>query len=123
MTLGERFKTLRQKIGLSQEAVGAQGFISTPGWVKIENNKRQASEKVIEKFIRWLVQEKYLRPESAPLLKEELLTLKYLGSNSLFLRNLAEERAKMLPNGKSLMGGAAAAPPRRGRPRRRKVGV
>ena len=46
MTLGDRLKKLRKELGLSQEALGAQGFVSTPGWIKIENGQRQASEKL-----------------------------------------------------------------------------
>ena len=88
---------LRQKIGLSQEALGAQGFISTPGWIKIENGQRQASEKLIGDLTKWLVQSKHLRSGAASALKEELLTLKYTGSSSRFVQELAKAHAAHLP--------------------------
>ena len=99
MTLGERLKTLRRELGLSQEALGAQGFVSTPGWIKIENGQRQASEKLIDKLSKWLVEDKYMRSGAATTLREELLTLKYLGSRSPFVRELAKSHAKKLPGG------------------------
>ena len=98
MTFGERVKSLRHEIGLSQEALGAQGFVSTPGWIKIENGQRQASEKLIDRLLRWLVGDKYIKANSAGGLREELLTLKYLGSNSAFVRDMAKNRAKGLPD-------------------------
>ena len=94
MTFGERVKKLRQDLGFSQEALGAQGFISTPGWIKIENGQRQASEKLINNLVTWLVGDKHMRTGAAGTLKEELLTLKYLGSNSAFLRAMANVHAK-----------------------------
>lgn len=99
MTLGDRLKTLRKEIGLSQEALGAQGFISTPGWIKIENGQRQASEKLLDKLAKWLVSEKHLRAGAAATLKEELLILKYLGNRSPFVQEMAKTRAKGLPDG------------------------
>ena len=103
----------------SQEAFGAQGFVSTPGWIKIENDQRQASEKLIERLAKWLVDDKYMRVGEAGVLKAELLTLKYLGSRSPFVRELAKAHAKTLPNGEALL----AAPAERlkavrGRPRK-----
>ena len=92
MTFGERVKKLRQELGLSQEDLGAQGFVSTPGWIKIENGQRQASEKLIGKMITWLVGGKYMRSGAAGTLKQELLTLKYLGSNSAFVRDMAKKK-------------------------------
>ena len=103
MTLGERLKTLRQDLGLSQEALGAQGFVSTPGWIKIENGQRQASETLIDKLTRWLVEDKYMRSGAANALKEELLTLKYLGSRSPFVREMARTHAKKLPTSAVLL--------------------
>lgn len=94
MTLGDRLKKLRKEIGLSQEAFGAQGFVSTPGWIKIENGQRQASEKLIDKLTRWLVSDKYMRSGAANTLKEELLILKYLGNRSPFVREMAKVRAE-----------------------------
>ncbi len=118
MTLGERLKTLRRELGLSQEALGAQGFVSTPGWIKIENGQRQASEKLIEKLTKWLVEDKYMRSGAAGTLKEELLTLKYLGSRSLFVRDLAKSHAKRMPGGGTvLLAESPGGKPKRGRPK------
>ncbi len=121
MTLGDRLKTLRRELGLSQEALGAQGFVSTPGWIKIENGQRQASEKLIEKLVRWLVSDKYMRSGAASVLREELLTLKYLGSRSVFVREMAKKHAKGLTNATALLAaeepGAYKTKPKRGRPK------
>ncbi len=120
MTLGERLKNLRREIGLSQEAFGAQGLISAPGWIKIENGQRHASEKLIERIAKWLVEEKYMRSGAVNELKEELLTLKYLGSRSPFVREMARTHAKKLPSSATLLAaeepGAYKAKPKRGRP-------
>ena len=120
MTFGERVKILRRELGLSQETCGTRGFVSTPGWIKIENGQRQASEKLIERLSRWLVGDKYMRAGAAGTLKEELLTLKYLGSRSPFLREMAKSHARKLPGGAALQvaGKPAArqAKPRAGRP-------
>ncbi len=117
MTLGERLKSLRNELGLSQEALGAQGFVSTPGWIKIENGQRQASEKLIDKLSKWLVDDKYMRSGAACTLREELLTLKYLGSRSPFVRELAKSHAKKMPSGGiALLAETRAQKPRRGRP-------
>ena len=120
MTLGERLKSLRRELGLSQEALGAQGFVSAPGWIKIENGQRQASEKLIEKLSKWLVEDKYMRAGAASTLKEELLTLKYLGSRSKFVQDMAKAHAKQLPAATTLLAaeepGAYKTKPRRGRP-------
>lgn len=109
MTLGERFKSLRKELGLSQEAIGSQGFVSTPGWIKIENNQRQASEKLIDKLTKWLVADKYIRVPASETLKEELLILKYLGSTSPFVRELAKSHAKTFANGAVLLATTATA--------------
>ena len=70
MTLGDRLKTLRRELGLSQEALGAQGFVSTPGWIKIENGQRQASEKLHRKdWCKWLVGDKYMKADAAATLQ------------------------------------------------------
>ena len=120
MTLGDRLKTLRRELGLSQEAFGAQGFVSAPGWIKIENGQRQASEKLIERLAKWLVDDKYMKSGAVSTLKEELLTLKYLGSRSSFVRELAKAHAKRLPNNAVYLAaeepGAYRAKPKRGRP-------
>lgn len=118
MTLGERLKRLRNELGLSQEAFGAQGFVSAPGWIKIENGQRQASEKLIENLAGWLVQDKYMRAGVASTLKEELLTLKYLGNRSPFVRELAKAHAKKMPDGgvTLLTETPRSLKPKRGRP-------
>ena len=118
MTLAERLKSLRNELGLSQEALGAQGFVSTPGWIKIENGQRQASEKLIDKLSKWLVEDKYMRSGAAGTLREELLTLKYLGSRSPFVRELAKSHAKKMPGGgvALLAETSRSMKPKRGRP-------
>ena len=117
MTLGEKFKAIRRESGLSQEAFGAQGFVSAPGWIKLENGQRSPSEKLIEKLVAWLVQDKHVRASAAKGLREELLTLKYLGSPSVFVRNLAQTHARSLPTGEALLAPSTAGKPKRGRPR------
>ena len=109
ITFGEHVKTLRQTLELSQEALGTQGFVSTPGWIKIENGQRQASEKLIERLTKWLVQSKHLRAGAAATLKEELLTLKYMGSRSRFVQEMARAHAARMPGG-TLLAGAPAKP-------------
>ena len=118
MNLATRLKDLRRELGLSQEAFGAQGFISAPGWIKIENNQRQASEKLIAKITTWLADEKYMRAGAANTLREELLTLKYLGNRSAFMREMAATHARSLPNGDALLAPTAVTKPVRGRPRK-----
>ena len=118
MTLGEKLKAIRRECGLSQEAFGAQGFISTPGWIKIENGQRSPSEKLIDSLVTWLASDKYIRASTVKTLKEELLTLKYLGSHSPFVRELARVHAKGLANGEALLApSASGSKPKRGRPR------
>ena len=119
MTFGERIKTLRQELGFSQEALGAQGFVSAPGWIKIENGQRQASEKLVTNLVTWLVDDKHIRSGAASLLKEELLTLKYLGSQSAFVRAMAKVHAATLPSAAAVLAEDASAyktGSRRGRP-------
>ena len=94
MTIGQRFKMLRNQLGLSQKAVGAQGFISTQGWIKIEHGKRAPSDKLLLELIGWLLKDDYFTLTVAEELLEELLTLKYLESPSPFLRKLARANAK-----------------------------
>ena len=103
MSLGTRLKALRQEIGLSQEALGAQGFVSTPGWIKIENGQRQASERLIAKLVEWLVTDKYIRASAAAPLKEELLVRKYLDNLSPFVRGLARNRLAGKPWGEAAL--------------------
>ncbi len=87
--LGQRLKAIRRELKLSQEAVGAQGFVSTPGWIKVENGQRQASDKLIEKFVGWLLRENYVASEQAHRLHDEFLTLKYSHHTSPFVRELS----------------------------------
>ena len=96
MTIGERLKLLRREIGLSQEAMGAQGFVSTPGWIKIENGQRQPSDEVLHRLIGWLLKDQYVGTCVASDLLEELFTLKYIASRSAFVRKLAYNHAKQL---------------------------
>ncbi len=117
MTLGEKLKSIRRESGLSQEAFGAQGFVSAPGWIKLENGQRSPSEKLIDELVAWLVQDKHVRSNAAKGLKEELLTLKYLGGTSSFLRGLAQTHAKTLPTGDALLAPSTSGPPKRGRPK------
>ena len=118
MTLGEKLKSIRRDCGLSQEAIGAQGFVSAPGWIKLENAQRSPSEKLLNKLVAWLVADKHVRAGAAKGLLEELLTLKYLGSNSKFVRELAQGHAKRMPNGEALLVPTPAGQkPKRGRPR------
>ena len=118
MTLGEKLKSIRRDSGLSQEAIGVQGFVSTPGWIKLENGQRSPSEKLIEKLVGWLVQDKHVKSSAAKSLKEELLTLKYLGSHSTFVRELAQAHAKQLPTGETLLAqSATSGKTKRGRPK------
>ena len=118
MTLGEKLKTIRRDCGLSQEAIGAQGFVSTPGWIKLENSQRSPSEKLIDSLVGWLVADKYIRASASKGLKEELLTLKYLGSQSHFVRELAKAHARGLSQGDALLAPSAnSEKPKRGRPK------
>lgn len=84
-----RLKGLRQQAGVSQEAVGSQGFVSTPGWIKIENGQRSPSEKLLAAFVNWLVKEKTIRAGQRAALIEELTALKYAGHHSAFLASMA----------------------------------
>lgn len=87
--LGQRLKAIRRELKLSQEALGAQGFVSTPGWIKIENGQRQASDRLIEKLVAWLIREKYVQPQAAHKLQDEFLTLKFIRHSSPFVREMA----------------------------------
>ena len=120
MTLGQRLADLRRSLGLTQEAIGAQGFVSAPGWIKIEADHRQASERLIEALCRFLVNGKHLSLGQGRGLQDELLTLKYLGSRSPYVRELARGHALRLPNGAGavLLAPSDRPKPRRGRPAR-----
>ena len=123
MALGDRLQTLRRELDLSQEALGAQGFISTPGWIKIENGQRLPSEKLIDRLVKWLVGDKHIKANTSKALHEELLTLKYLGSNSAFVREMAKAHAQKLPNGAAMLAeepGMYKVTRKRGRPPKKK---
>lgn len=109
MTLGDKLQSIRRECGLSQGAIGGQGFVSAPGWIKLENGQRSPSEKLIHQLVGWLVEGKHIRSSAAKGLREELLTLKYLGSSSTFLRDLARLHAKTLPGAADLLPQKAAA--------------
>ena len=70
--------------------------------------QRQASEKLIDKLSKWLVEDKYMRAGASTTLKEELLTLKYLGSRSPFVREFGQEpRQEDARRGRRAAGGNA----------------
>ena len=59
-----------------------------------------------------------MRATAAKGLREDLLVLKYLGSNSKFLREMAHGHAKRMPNGDGLLAPTPVdRKPKRGRPR------
>ena len=88
--LNKRLRDLRNALGLSQEAMGAQGFVSTPGWVKIENATRHPSDAMLNKMCDWL------EKEGQQALMEELLSLKYMNHLSPFVSGLAADYYKTL---------------------------
>lgn len=85
----QRLRELRKSIGISQEAFGAQGFVSAPGWAKIENGTRQPSDELLEKLTDWMVKDGYLKARQKSRLLDELLSLKYMENLSPFVRRLA----------------------------------
>jgi transcriptional regulator with XRE-family HTH domain len=98
--VNKRLRELRISLGLSQEAIGAQGFVSTPGWVKIENGTRQPSDALLEKLVVWLERDRYVTKEEGEQILEELLSLKYMNHLSPFIRKLARghhEELTILP--------------------------
>ena len=103
MTLSERLKALRRDIGISQEAMGAQGFVSTPGWIKIENGQRSPSDELIMRLVSWLLRDGYLSVNTAQALLDELLILKYLGSRSAFIHKMAVNYAERVAAGTVLL--------------------
>ena len=96
VTLGAKLKLLRRAAKLSQVAIGAQGFVSAPGWIKIENGQRLPSEEMIQKFVAFMVVEKVIHAEQKQLLFNELCALKYVHHRSDFLRLMAREYQKGL---------------------------
>lgn len=96
-TLPARLYELRKALGFSQEALGAQGIVSTPGWIKIENGQRSASEKLLEAFVGLLAEEKVIRPNQKATLLNELCALKYAGNRSPFLSGMAKDYLEVTP--------------------------
>ncbi|MBE7158255.1 MAG: helix-turn-helix transcriptional regulator [Rhodospirillales bacterium] len=92
--IAKKLRCLRRAGGLTQEAIGAYGFISAPGWIKLENGKRAPSEALLEKLCDFLVAEKVVRAVHKKTLHEELCALKYVGHRSPFLRQLATDYLK-----------------------------
>ena len=123
--LGQRLKRLRQEeLGLSQEAIGAQGFVSSAGWIKVENGQRRASEKLRTSLCSFLARDwgtKGKRAEQrAAELRDELLLLKYLDDPSAFVRKAVEAWAQTTPLGQRVLGEVrtyAHEKAKRGRPR------
>lgn len=68
-----------------------QGFVSTPGWVKIENGTRHPSDELLKKIVNWMCQDGYIKQNEKESLLDEFLTLKYMGHLSPFVRKLATE--------------------------------
>jgi transcriptional regulator with XRE-family HTH domain len=90
-TIALRLHELRKLAGVSQEAMGAQGFVSAPGWIKMENGQRSPSEKLLTGFVAWLVEEKVIRPHQKAALLDELCALKYASHGNAFVREMARE--------------------------------
>lgn len=101
MNLGLRLKNLRRDLHLSQEELGAQGFVSAPGWIKIENGQRLPSDRLIVEIVRWLAKSKHIASAESDRLREELLTLKYLSHRSEFVRELAQTHQEKLASSNS----------------------
>ena len=95
--LAARLKALRKEAGLSQETIGAQGFVSAPGWIKVENGQRSPSEKLLVAFVGFLAAEKHVRAGAKTALVEELTAIKYSESINPFLAQLARDFLAGLP--------------------------
>ena len=76
--------------------MGAQGFVSAPGWIKMENGQRSPSEKLLTAFVTWLVAEKVVRPNQKAALLNELCALKYFSSRYAFPREMPLENLATL---------------------------
>ena len=96
-TITARMKELRLAAKLTQEAIGAQGIISMPGWIKIENGQRNPSEKMLERFVALMVAEGVIHANQEAALLDELAALKYSQHRSDFLRRITRERLKIIP--------------------------
>ncbi len=123
--LAKRLRSVREQTGISLDAIGAQGFVSAPGWKKVENGQRQPSESLIEGLVHWLVSDKHIRVGAAKPLREELLLLKYLENKSAFVRDCAGAMARTTEWGRRLLASVlrpAPAKAKRGqRPRAAKA--
>ena len=95
-TIARRLHELRKLAGVSQEAMGAQGFVSAPGWIKMENGQRSPSERLLTAFVAWLIEEKVVRLNQKAVLLDELCTLKYASHGNAFLREMAREHLATL---------------------------
>jgi transcriptional regulator with XRE-family HTH domain len=95
-TIAGRLHELRKLAGVSQEAMGAQGFVSAPGWIKMENGQRSPSEEVLTAFVTWLTEEKVVRANKKAVLLDELCALKYSSHGSAFLREMARQHLAAL---------------------------
>ena len=91
------YAAIRWHVGISQEAIGAQGFVSAPGWIKIENGQRRPSEELLAAFVGWLVAEKLVRAGARAALIEELTARKYAEHRAPFLAKLARNHLADLP--------------------------
>ncbi|MBU3665097.1 MAG: helix-turn-helix transcriptional regulator [Chthoniobacterales bacterium] len=89
--VSQRLRELRRSLEISQEALGAQGFVSAPGWAKIENGTRQPSDDLLEKLTDWMVKYGYLKLREKSRLLDELLSLKYMEHLSPFVCRLARD--------------------------------
>ena len=87
--LAQRLQKLRVELKLSQAEIGAQGFVSPTGWLRIERGQRLPSETLIEGLCLWLLAHNLIPPKRILALQEELLLLLYLGSKSAFVRDMA----------------------------------
>jgi transcriptional regulator with XRE-family HTH domain len=98
----QRLRDLRKSLGISQEALGAQGFVSTPGWAKIENGTRQPSDELLEKLAEWMVKDGYLKSREKVRLLDELHCLKYMEHLSPFVSRLARNHYHELKSSASV---------------------
>ncbi len=96
---------------MSQEAIGAQGFVSTPGWVKVENGTRQPGDALLEKLVAWLEKDRYVSKRDGGRLLEELLSLKYMNHASPFIRRVVRSYHETL-TAPSVLARVAEEPPR-----------
>lgn len=104
--LGDKLRELRKQFGLSQAAVGAGGFVSKPGWIKVENGQRSASDELVGNFVNWLAEQKHIRVTQKPALYTELIVCKYLDDPSDPVRTFAQFYAAKIPSLAHLVKGS-----------------